>query len=273
MADKSAGNTIQTIDVVAFMLETLGFSNDEAKLYQYLVSKGRLTKLQLARQTGIHRSKVYRMVEKLKKQGLVEEVVDAHTTYVTVADIQVLKNLYDNYIARADLLSQVFPQVEMQILGARELSDQTTNVRFFRGKEGIRQMAWNVLRTKGELLGYSPRPYADILGEKLYRAWSKEFVLLGKPFREIVNGSFSKHLQNYAGNGQEAFAPSELRVIPAETLKISYQLDIYNDVTSMYQWYKGEVFGIEVHNADIADFQRQQFEIVWQLAKPMAITF
>ena len=34
-----------------------------------------------------------------------------------------------------------------------------------------------------------------------------------------------------------------------------------------YNWYEGEVFGVEIQNEKIAAFQKQLFNIVWQMAE------
>ena len=78
----------------------------------------------------------------------------------------------------------------------------------------------------------------------------------------------------YLKRAKETGLNEELRVgingryISADVLTISYQTDIYNEVVAMYNWYDGEVFGVEIHNKKIANFQRQLFELVWNKAIP-----
>lgn len=60
------------------------------------------------------------------------------------------------------------------------------------------------------------------------------------------------------------------RYIPSDILEIAHQTDIYNDVVAYYNWYEGDVFGVEIMNAKIAKQQRQMFEIIWQMAKPLS---
>ena len=58
----------------------------------------------------------------------------------------------------------------------------------------------------------------------------------------------------------------ESRYIPPGLLKIDHQLDVYNDVVAIYNWYEGEVFGIQIVNEKVADFQKQLFDLVWKQA-------
>ena len=42
---------------------------------------------------------------------------------------------------------------------------------------------------------------------------------------------------------------------------------VYNDVVAFYSWHKGEIFGVEIQNQDIAQLQKQVFELLWYQAK------
>lgn len=42
---------------------------------------------------------------------------------------------------------------------------------------------------------------------------------------------------------------------------------IYDDIVSYHDWRDGEIFGIELHNRQIADTQRQFFEMLWRQAE------
>ncbi|EKD96520.1 MAG: hypothetical protein ACD_24C00009G0001 [uncultured bacterium] len=44
-------------------------------------------------------------------------------------------------------------------------------------------------------------------------------------------------------------------------------MDIYNDVLALYNWHKGEVFGVEIYNDKITAMQKQIFEVLWKMAK------
>ncbi len=58
------------------------------------------------------------------------------------------------------------------------------------------------------------------------------------------------------------------RVLDPSKFPIKFEVDIYDDVVAYYNWHDGEVFGIEIYNKDIAEFQRTYFEMMWSQAKP-----
>ncbi len=139
---------------------------------------------------------------------------------------------------------------------------------FFKGIDGIRQMAWNILKTKTELLGFTYRPYVEVLGEKFFEEWKKEFDFRKIKFREIYSDEFVER-SKALGLAEDLMVGDGSRYISEEVLKVTYQTDIYDEVVAMYNWYEGEVFGVEIHNEKIANFQRQLFELVWSKAIPV----
>lgn len=54
------------------------------------------------------------------------------------------------------------------------------------------------------------------------------------------------------------------RYLPPEILSIKHSTVVYDDVIAYYNWVDGEVFGIELYNQEIANHQRQMFEILWE---------
>jgi len=62
------------------------------------------------------------------------------------------------------------------------------------------------------------------------------------------------------------------RTIPAKILTITHDTYIYNDIYAVYHMFENELFGVEIRNSAIARTQRQIFEILWRIAKPVKAT-
>jgi len=69
----------------------LGLDQYEVNIYISLTKKGILTTLEVARETGIDRAKVYRRLEVMKKKGIVEEVIDENKKRAKAVDIDRLE--------------------------------------------------------------------------------------------------------------------------------------------------------------------------------------
>lgn len=253
---------------VAELLSELNFSNDEVSVYEALLKYGSLTKLELSRRSGVNRTKVYRIVESLVKRGVVEDVIDAYSTTVSLTGVDVLRRMLKDQEQKIEQLKSGIPMLESLFANVQQLTDKQTKVVFYRGHDGIRQMAWNNLRAKGEIVGYTYRLYTEAIGEKLFNEWLNEVISRKITVREIITDTYSDLKK---GSPQEDVMPKELcesRYVSKEILDYDHQLDIYNDVVAIYNWYEGEVFGVEIYNEKVAKLQKQLFEIVWKIAEP-----
>ena len=65
----------------------------------------------------------------------------------------------------------------------------------------------------------------------------------------------------------------EIRHLPNELLAFKPEVLIYDYVYALYHYKeKSDIFGIEIHNKELADMQKKLFDIVWNQAQKMKIT-
>ena len=247
-------------------LNLLGLTDKEVKIYLTLLKRGELTPLELSRATEINRSTIYRILERLKELGLTEEVLDQHRIKARATKPEKLELLITQKQTELDQIKKEIPGIVEQLSVIKDTPSTATKVVYFRGKKGLQQMLWNVLKAKDEHLGYG---YAD---------WNAS---VGRDFaeklrQEMINRKiYSKEIQNI---DQEAAMETwteikdyskfyEGRFLPKDLVEIKHDLYIYNDVFAFYHFYEGELFGVEIHNKEIAKTQRQIFEVLWKQAK------
>ncbi|KKQ23531.1 MAG: hypothetical protein US40_C0013G0016 [Candidatus Roizmanbacteria bacterium GW2011_GWC2_37_13] len=248
-------------------LNQLGLSDLEIKLFTSLIKKGAQTILDLSRNTEINRTKIYRIIDEMKKQGLIEEIVDENRRLAKAVDLPRLELLVKNIESKAKTLRNIFPNVSSIISSVKETFQPGTRVIFHRGVDGIKQMVWNTLSAKTEVVGYTYRRLDEIVGKKFSQEWHEEWVRRNLKMRDIYSDEYFKSLKKekrikYSSKNFQS------RYIPSKILNVNHQVDIYNDVIAYYNWFEGEVFGVEISNRKIFVMQKQLFEIVWKMATP-----
>lgn len=257
-------------DQIKEYLKMLDLTPEEAELYLSLAKYGESTTLELSRFTKISRTQIYRLFESMKNKGVIEEIIDKNTTRARAVDVDRLYDLIENISSKVETLKDQFPQVKTLLSGLSPSDRPGTKVLFYRGEEGLQQLAWNALRAKDELRGYTYRLWESAIGEKFARKWFKEAILRGFKMREIYS---DEYLKSVKGIKSLVTLPEfknfsyVSRYIPSKTLTIDHQVDIYNDVVAYYNWFKGEVFGVEIYNKKIAAMQKQIFDIIWTTLK------
>ncbi|PIV62967.1 hypothetical protein CO083_00040 [Candidatus Roizmanbacteria bacterium CG_4_9_14_0_8_um_filter_34_12] len=244
----------------------LGFSQEESKIYTTLLKDGPQTVLQLSRNTNINRTTLYRILDRLHTQKLVEEIIEEYKKLYKAVDFHTINLLVKEQENRAHYLKTAFPEINA-LLTSSGSSQPGTKVVFYRGNDGIKQMAWNTLKANKVCLGYTYREFEEVVGRKFAQDWKQEFVNRNLILREIYSDElFKSKKKGYQGTTYPTTNFVE-RYIPSKILNINHQMDIYNDVIGIYNWHEGEVFGVEIYNEKVATMHKQLFEIVWNIAK------
>ncbi|MEI6690741.1 MAG: helix-turn-helix domain-containing protein [bacterium] len=241
-------------------LQTLGVEREMAEVYLLLIKTGPQTALQLSRETKLSRTSMYRLLERMQSAGLVEMRTEENTTKAEAAPLSQIARMVEQKKMNTEEVVAKWPETEKILQNLAGVQQPETKVLYYRGVDGIKQMVWNVLRAKSEVVGYTYRDLAEFIGEPYMQEFAGEFVRRNLRMRDVYGSSYKqseKIKYDWGGN-------IESRAVTNLTLEIDHQMDIYDDVVSFYNWYEGEVFGIEVYNPKVAKLQRQLFELAWK---------
>lgn len=249
---------MQNIDVVIKFLSYLGLEFDESTVYLSLLNKGPMTVLELSRATKISRTNVYRIIERLKDQGFVEENVESTRKLVHPVGMHKLELLVKEQESKSEFLRSIFPEIATIIPASNSISQLETKVLFYKGKEGLKQIYWNAMNATRECLSYTVQSLEDTIGEEPADSWKREFSARRLRLRELVG-------VGRVANIDKVDNRIDSRFISADILEINQQIIIYNDVLAYFSFVDDEAFGVEIYNKNTAKIQRQLFEIVWRL--------
>lgn len=246
----------------------LGLEPEIADIYLSLHSHGPQTISELARTSKVERTRIYRLIDRLMASNLIEVETHYKRGIIKAAPIANLHILINEKEQELKSLQDELGLIE-QVLARNSLSSPTTRVQFYHGPEGIRQMQWNLFRAKSENLSLMCRPMQNITGAAFFDRWAKRNnegnyktrLLCGEAFLQESNEWHAAH------PGHDVTGHT-LRLLPKSVMDITFSVDTYNDTVAYYNWKDGEVFGIEIYNADIAAAQRAFYEMLWQKSKP-----
>jgi DNA-binding MarR family transcriptional regulator len=244
----------------------LGLSRDEARVYTELL-RNPTTHLKLAHATGINRTTIYRLVDKLEKLSLVTKHSDDRGTFLTAADPTTLEvelvtqeeKLKQKRIAFRDLLPKL-EYIKTNESGAFIMHT-------YNGEQGLKQMLWHELKTKGELLILGCATVEQLVAD---RRWSERYrgLIVGANYqmRELMN---TRPEDKPPITGEPNYMHRyQHRLVPSETLILDHQTTVYNNTVAIYHWHEGQKVGVEIVNRAYAQMMRQIFEQYWQFGKP-----
>lgn len=247
----------------------LGLSSEIADIYLALNAYGPQTISELARSAGIERTRIYRLMDELKNSNLIEIETQYKKNVLHAAPIGNLQILLTkNEQTIHDLRDELGDLQER--LASHGLESEMTKVQAYRGEEGLKQMFWNQTRAKTENLSILYENMQGRTNLAFFERWAQTCNQRKLTFRGIISDHFLATQQEwYRTHQNERLKQWQARYVQGSVFPITHSTVIYNDVTSYYNWKNDEVFGIEIYNQEIADAQRQFFELLWSQAPPV----
>lgn len=256
---------MNTNDLI-LQLSNLGMTTQEARVYHALLKSGPKTHLQLSRDTGINRSKVYRIADDLKKRSIITDRTDDRGKFLVAASPETLgveiTNLESSVIKSKEAYSNVLPVLSS--LAESQSSPINFVVKTYEGVEGFKQMLWNELKVKDEVLVFGSGTLEDLVDDKNWAEKHRQKTVdLEYSMRELLNPGGKP--ANFTEN-KDFFKNFQKRIISESKIKLTHQISIYNDTVATYCYRDGQKVGYEVTNKAYAEMYRQIFESYWGVA-------
>ena len=255
-------------------LISFGLTKQEASIYLALSGKPSHTALELSRLLRLPRTTIYDNLTSLIEKGLVERIVKYKSQQFQAYPIDVLTNTIDQEKIHLSKLSTSFDYLKHHI-HEQSQSSTMTQVRYYHGPTGIRQMMWNALAAEKENIGYSVMGRKEIVGSAFLKRFLEEFARRKLLDRVLINPT--KHTLQYINDGNLSVVGGKIanferiRVLGESQLRITGDTTIYNNIFAVIYWQKKEIVGVEIENPELVAMQKSIFENLWKLAKPLKI--
>lgn len=251
-------------DKVINSLVAYGLTSDEAQVYLELLGNETLSALQISRNIHMGRTKVYRIIDKLiNKELVVQKPSDLGLTFIADPPSQ-LDILLSKKEGEIKSLRTNLPNLIKNLDTHIQPGSKSSQVLFYRGEKGLSQVNWHLLRAKKEFLSYE----VDNAEAYLTKQESEELR------RKLVEKKISiRSLTNLTRFDAFTQVPGMINLwqaghIDKETLNISADIFIYNNVYTVVNYLsKKDIFCVEIYNENLANMQRQLFEVLWESAK------
>ena len=252
------------------LLREFGLTEVATRIYLSLVSGQPQTILEIASELKIPRTSVYDNVQKLLEKGLVERIVTYKSHKISAKPIEYLQTAIDTQRVNLDKLSDNLGEIK-EMLSRKVVNVPETQVRYYKGPEGIKQIMWNVLGADKQTVGYSEFGRMEVVGREFTERWAEEFRQGGLVDRAIANPTpeVKKYIREVVLGVKHQLSVENIRFFPQSRLYITGDTTIYNNIYAICYWKQGEVVGVEVENPEFVRTQKTMFELLWKLAKPL----
>lgn len=251
-------------DKIVLLLKPFGLDDNEAEIYLNLLENNDLTALEISRDLHIGRTKVYRILDKLIEKQLVVQKLESSGFKFRACDPSQLGLLLSKQEGELETLKKSLPEVLNVLKNRIGIEGPGSQVFYYRGKEGLSQVNWNLLNAKGEFLSYEvsnaeaymPHTEAEKLRQELANKKIHTRTLVN-----IKNFKISTDIE-----GLEKFY--EIRFLDKKILEIRADIFIYNDIFAVCHYLDdGDIFCLEMKNEYLVKMQKEIFENLWGQAE------
>jgi HTH-type transcriptional regulator, sugar sensing transcriptional regulator len=236
------------------LLEEIGLSEKEAKIYLALLELREALPGVIARKAGVKRPTTYVVLEQLKKKGVISHAKKKEGLCYRPVDP---KFLLKDQESRTRRLEKALPE----LMGLNRMYGITPQMSVFEGKEGIIQIMEDTLTSSTELLCWCNGD----LALKSFGDYYPRYVARKAKLGLWLKGVFT---YDQAAIEDKKNAKKELReayLVPKEIYPIKNEINIYDDKVAIIS-HEDEV-GVIIQNKDIADTQRAIFMMTFEYAK------
>jgi HTH-type transcriptional regulator, sugar sensing transcriptional regulator len=227
-------------------LKQLGFLDAEIDIYVTLLRLGPSKVSRLHHETGLHRTHIYDLLEKLKQKGLVSTFIQSGKKHFNAAPPSKILSYIEE---KKEIVKGVLPELEE----LSKLPREETTIELFKGKEGLKTVLQDVLKTK------------------------KDYVIMGgvKPSDEILKYAMPQFLKKVEKNNikERVISDKKEEFIKIKTgeykyLKSEYLFPssfwVYGEKVALFIW-QMPYYVIIINNKHLAETYQNYFEFFWNL--------
>lgn len=251
------------------ILKQLSFDEEEVKCYLFLLEKGPLTAGALAKRLGVPRSSLYGFLKRLTNENLVVESQKGGIKIFNAEPPEKINLLFGQKIESLEKARSDYVKILPELKNKKGDKYQAPKMQIFEGKEELKNALKDMLMYRHmETLAFWPqKKMVEVLGGEFMRYHNKERIKNNLSVRAIwpKNQNIKIKDHQYLGSGEEFLR--DIRITPPN---IDFHMGywIYGNKIVFISSAE-ESFGFIIQSSEMAQMLKTQFEILWQISKPL----
>jgi HTH-type transcriptional regulator, sugar sensing transcriptional regulator len=239
-------------------LEEIGLTKGEIKVYLTLMKIGETTTGKIIEKSGLSGGKIYVILDKLIKKGLVVYTIKEKTKYFQTTTPKKLLEYVEEKKKNIEKKKQEIESLLPQLLKLHLAKEEDYSAVIYKGKQGLKTVLYDTLDTlsKGdEWLAFGVRGDRPKDIVRIWNHWLNARIKKKVPSKMIVANK----------EGFEAFKHLKLTEFKMLKLEAFAPITISGDTVIIYNW--KELSVIKIKNKDIANSFKELFYSLWGIGK------
>lgn len=238
-------------------LENIGLGEDEATVYAAGLELGPASVLELARKTGVNRTTLYAVLDRLLAERLFAKTIAGKKTLYVAEPPEKLKMLLQE---RLSTLNTVLP--ELLLLGRKGVFKPV--MKYVEGIEGIKNVYRESLQSKEKaVFAFVGVERLTARSKVLNEFWENEYRI-GRQ-NNGVHGKviIPDNTEGRALKAKDATHNRESRMVPASTYNFEGEVLMYDNVVCFLSYTEDEEFALSLESKAITKTMKMIWSIVW----------
>ncbi len=245
---------------IIHVLQSVGLDDKQSQLYVAGLQLGTAPASDYAKATGLNRITSYNLLEEMVHRGYFTVVRKVRAKwYAPVSPEYVALEARKNVQA----LERALPELR----SLQSAKYRKPHVRFFEGWEGVRHVYEDTLTAETELLNFANSAVVRQFWPNYDEEYVSERVKTGIRLRGIAPDDAAGRKVH----GEDEEKLREIRLVPAADFDFRNEINIYDHKVAICSFDSGlkgdkDMFGVIIESKEVAETQRQIFEMAWRYA-------
>lgn len=246
------------------ILKEIGLTQNETKVYLALNELGTSTISPIVEKAGISNSKIYIILDKLIKKGLVSHILINKINNYKTAEPKRLLDFLDDKKKDIEMQEKKIREILPKLLSGQRLGLKNHEVEVFEGFNGLksaREMQLNLLKKGNEMLVLGASNFSTSQYEYYWENYHKRRISKGIKCRFLMY----EETKDNVGKKREKWSLTQVRYMKEKPVN-PIRMDIYLDYVDIAIDAIAP-FVISIKSKEISNSFRNYFEALWGLAK------
>ncbi len=236
------------------ILQQFGLQGKKADVYLSALELGSASVIEIAKKAGIKRTTCYDILMDLENEGLISQTSKGKKRLFVGEDPEKIQRNLKN---KERLFSEILPQLQ----SIHNVRGSKPKIRFYEGKDGLREVYDDTLNYSGELLAFASYDVVNVLGME----WANEYLkkrIKRDIYARAIAPSSQILVKDFIAKDQEHRRMTKL--IDPKKYPFSIEINIYGHNKVALMSSKEEI-GLIIEGAEIHNTMKLIFQLIWDL--------
>ena len=230
------------------ILDKAGLSKGEIEVYLTLLKLGSSLVSRIAQETGLHRTNIYDILEKLREKGMASYVIQENRKYYSASNPD---KLLDYIKERETEIKSILPELQKYLTIPRSESI----VEVYKGKEGLKSVLKDILKEGRNYVVLEEEGYIQKVLPHFYPQFNRQMNRAGIKVRVLA-----KEVDEISRRSL-----MQIKSLP-DFLSFPSATAIYGNKVAIFVWDE-PYHAILIKSRQVADSYLNYFDALWKKAK------